>query len=347
MQSLKNKIGEVEFRKKLAIQFEGKETLYPGEPTEKEYVKIVYQRIKDYTAYFKYLQQKHVPFGPYLEIGGGVGQGAMLLENKFEASGFTSDISYETVLLSQKYLKSLRYKKMPLRICCDAYNLPFQTNSLPFVFTFQTLHHFPDPLPVLKEIKRVLAPNGYFYINEEPIAQAINLNIWRRDRNLKWFEKILKMLIVLHFVSRIGKTEIEHDILEETFPLTVWEKALNIFYHVETNITVFPLGPRSKRMKNNHSGWLTPFFLKRVILDILGGGIEALCQKDSTGKKKKYTSLLDLLACPNCSHKPKLHVDTTKNKLTCSICKSVFKKRNGIFLLFSKHQEKNLYPSKN
>lgn len=344
IQSIKNKIGEVTFRKKLALQFEGKASFYPGEPTKTEYKTILKERIKAYTQYFQRLKDSNITLAPYLELGGGVGQGAMLLENRFNIRGFTCDISYETIRLSNKYLKLLEFKKMPIRICCDIYNLPFQTSSIPFIFIFQTLHHLPDPKPVLAEAKRVLSPGGYIYVNEEPVSQAVNLNLWRRDRNLRWFEKILKAAIVLHFISRIGKSEVEHNILEETFSLNAWERALNIFSSVDANLIVFPFGPTIQRKKNSHKRWLAPPLLQNAMLQILGGGIEALCQKENSKRQYKHDKLFDLLACPNCSHKPTLYYQRSKGVLFCNSCKSKFKERNGIFMLLSTSQQKSLYP---
>jgi len=345
IQTIANKKGEVEFRKKLAVQFEGKTRVYEGQPTGEEYLQIIRDRLKAYTTYFKDLESKKIPLGPYLEIGAGLGQAAMFLENKFNAHGFTSDISLETLKLGDKYLKLLDYKKMPIRICCDLYNLPFLSGSIPFVFTFQTLHHLPDPLPVLKEIKRVLTQGGYFYFNEEPIAQVFNLNLWRRDRNLKWFEKILKVFVVLHFISRIGKSETEHDILEEAFSLSVWEKALSIFPKARLTIKVFPFGPTITLEKTNKTGWIKPPFWKRILLQILGGGIEALCQQENS---KKYTlpkNLYELLACPNCANKPQLKLNNNQT-LSCSTCLTEYKKTNGIFTLLSNYQKKELYNNK-
>ena len=356
-QSIENKKGEVVFRKKLALQFEGKSSLYPGEPTETEYKSIIINRIRDYMGYFEYLKKQNIPLGPYLELGGGVGQGAMLLENKFGVSGFTCDISYETLRLGDKYIKHLDYKKMPIRICTDIYNLPFKSQSIPFIFTFQTLHHLPDPKPVFEEVKRVLTPGGYFYFNEEPIAQIFNLNLWRRDRNLKWFEKILKLFVVLHFISRIGKSETEHNILEETFSLNVWEGTLNIFPKVKVTIKVFPFGPTITLEKTNKTGWIKPPFLKLILLKVLGGGIEVLCQKEgmlkpaspslaesrrARGEQVQHDKLYELLACPNCANKPQIKLNNNQI-LSCSTCLTEYKKTNGIFTLLSNDQKKALY----
>lgn len=342
VQTQKNKKGEVIFRKKLAEQFLGKTTHYPGEPTSDQYKSIIRDRIKDYTNYFKKLQKKNIPLGPYLELGAGVGQGAMLLQNSFTVQGFTSDISYETLQLADTYKKQLRYKKMPIRICCDLYNLPFRSGSIPFIFTFQTLHHLPDPYPALKEINRVLAPAGFFYFNEEPISQWINLNLWRRDRNLRWFEKILKMFIILHFISRIGKSETDHNILEETFSLDTWKKALDIFDNAEVNLSIFPFGLNIHKVKNDNSGWIKPAFFKLFFLGLLGGGIEAICKKEDAGKKHNIKSLFEILSCPNCRNKPSLKI-VNEGTLHCLQCKSYFRNKNGVYILLSKKQEKFLY----
>lgn len=374
LQSIKNQQGEVNFRKKLALQFSAKNVIYPGEPHYKQNIAIIKGRIKDYKRYFQTLASRGLDlkkYQPYLEIGAGIGQGSMFLENKFRIPGFATDISLETLTLGNHYQNILNCKKIPLRICCDAYNLPFKSGSFPFVFCFETLHHFPDPLPVLKEIKRVVAPGGYFYFNEEPVAQAINFNLWHRDRNLRWFEKALKILIVLHFISKIGKSEIEHNILEESFSLKAWEKALSIFDEVEATLKAFPFGPTSILYKHKKPGWLTPPFIKNVVLQIMGGGIEALCKKtagastppslinrayawgetnssEQRGNANVFSDrderLITLLACPNCKRDSSLQFDKKANTLYCPGCKTNYPSKGGIFILLPKKKMEKLYP---
>lgn len=339
-----NKIGEIEFRRKLAEQFKGEKTVFPFEPNTSEFSSILKSRIKDYTKYFTRLQEKKIPFNLYLEIGGGVGQAAMLIENNFNASGFTSDISFETLVIADKYKKELLLKKMPIRIACDVYNLPFRNRSIPFIFTFQTLHHFPDPHPILREINRVLTPGGYLYFHEEPISQTMNLNLWRRGHHLSHFEKILKLFLILHFVSKIGKSEVEHNILEETFSIDMWEKALNIFPKVDANLIIFPVGFSITRKKRNNKNWLKPSLPKRILLAFMGGGIEALCQKAGKINNIYTNSPFEHLGCPQCKHKPKLHYEKNKEILSCNICKTSFPKVKGVYFLFSKKQQKLLYP---
>lgn len=343
-QTDKNKKGEVTFRKKLAQQFAGKTTVYHGEPSAVQYGEILKDRIRDYAKYFNILKKKRVFLTPYLEIGAGVGQGGMLLENNYGVSGFVTDISYETLVLAPKYKKELRFRKMPVRIACDLYNLPFQTGSIPFIFTFQTLHHLPDPLPAFLEFKRVLSPKGYFYFDEEPVAQVFNLNLWRRDRNLRWFEKVLKLFVVLHFISRIGRSEIEHNILEETFTLKIWEKALSVFSVCHARLTVFPFQFSINRTKTKNAHWLRPPFFKNLLLQTLGGGIGALCQNTNGRECAKTPTLFDTLACPQCASKPRLSFEAHTETLSCATCKAAYKKINGVYLLFSKEQMNKFYP---
>ena len=343
LQTSENKKGEVEFRRKLAPQFEGKKVVYTGEPGFKEYIKIIRDRIKNYTLVFKSLNKKGVTFSPFLEFGAGIGQGSMLLASKFKAKGFCTDISYKTLKLAFKYKKILKYQKMPTMVTCDAYNIPLKNASVPFVFCFQTLHHFPDPRPVLTEVKRVLAPEGYFYFGEEPVAQSINLNLWRRATHLTWWEKILKATTILHFISRIGKSEVGHGILEETFNLDTLEKALDQFESVEVTIRIFPLGPTFKRTKTDNKGWLTPPFYLNIFLKLLGGGIEALCKKESHSNELNHlitNNLKTYLKCPNC--KTPNTLSTRYNSLNCSKCKKKYKKKSGIFKMFSSQTEKLL-----
>ena len=48
----------------------------------------------------------------------------------------------------------------------DAKNLPFADNYFDMVISNSLLHHLPDPLPCLKEIYRIIKPNGGILIRD-------------------------------------------------------------------------------------------------------------------------------------------------------------------------------------
>jgi SAM-dependent methyltransferase len=53
-------------------------------------------------------------------------------------------------------------------VCADASRLPFRTGSCEAVLSGGLLEHFRDPVPVLEEMVRILAPGGMFYADVVP-----------------------------------------------------------------------------------------------------------------------------------------------------------------------------------
>jgi len=100
---------------------------------------------------------------PFLEVG--CGQGTNLVHLGEALTGFTIGIDLS--------LNRLRYskKKFPkaIFICARAEQLPIRTRSIGFTLIRDGLHHFDDPLAVLRDVGRmskdsasafVLEPNG-------------------------------------------------------------------------------------------------------------------------------------------------------------------------------------------
>jgi ubiquinone/menaquinone biosynthesis C-methylase UbiE/uncharacterized protein YbaR (Trm112 family) len=338
LQPLSAKLGEVKFRQKLVKQHLGKRGLVPEEPSQKEILKILQQRVNVTRKIIKKLKKQDFLLSPYLEIGAEKAQRSMVLANEFKAQGFALDLSQESLSSAKKIASLLGFKKLPTLVCADIYQLPFADNSFPFVFTFETLHHFPDPKPVIKEIYRVLAPGGVFYFGEEPVKQAFNLNLWRRGYHLASWEKTLKLVGILPFVSRIGGTEVSHGILEEEFSLPIWKKALSLFTKVEAVVKPVFFGPKSSLIKKN-SSWQSPQLLTQALIALQGGGVEALCLKKGKPKAKK-SNFLQLLVCPDCHKKLKKN----QTRLQCSGCLQKYLIKNGILYLLPQSLMKKLYP---
>ncbi len=353
-QSLSHKQAEVTYRTRLE-----KGNFARQEPFAEELDTELKKRIKRTKKTFQKLRKQKLNLSPFLEIGAERGQRAMLLVNDYKAQGIMLDLSLESLRKSRSLRYPLGLKKIPKSICADAYNLPFQNNTLAFIFTFQTLHHFPDPKPVLAEIYRVLAPGGTFLLDEEPVRQSFNLRLWRRPTKLSWWEKLLKTTTLLHFLSEIGKSEVDAGIIETSFSLPTWEKALNVFDAIQANLTVFPFGPttqilhKPKKLPANKP-WLTPSLPIYFLLNLLGGNIQALCQKfpnklpatsyklQATSYKLQANNKLPPFACPTCPQKPLL--EKQNKNWYCPSCKDIYPEKEGIPILIKKDLRIKLYP---
>ncbi len=252
-----------------------------AEPTKVELVQELRNRNNKTRLDFQELQRQDRDLSPFLEIGAERGQRAMLLSSEFGEQGIMLDLSYESLKQSREIKSTLKLNKIPQPISADAYKLPFKSNSFELVFIYQTLHHFPDPEPIIEEAYRVLKPKGVFFFNEEPVMQKFNLKLWRRPTKLRWWEKPLKWIGLLHFISEIGKSETDAGIIETSFDLPAWENALNKFKKVEATLTVFPFGPTAilKKSNSSNSGWLSSSGLVTTLLYLLGGNIHAICHK--------------------------------------------------------------------
>lgn len=336
LQPISAKLGEVEFRKTLVKQHLGEKNLIPGEPGQEEISQILKQRVSLTRKIFQTLKSQDFPLSPFLEIGAEKGQRSMLLVNEFDAEGVACDISLESLESASSFAKILGFRKIPKLVCADAYHLPFKNDSFPFVFCFETLHHFPDPAPIIAEIHRVLTPGGVFYFGEEPVSQTLNLNLWRRGYHLNFLEKILKIIGILPFISRIGKTEVSYGILEEAFSLKTWKLALSIFTFVETVVQPVFFGPKSFFSKNQ-GNWHDPQFLTFALIALQGGGIEGLCIKKEG--RKSYNSIEVNLICPDC----KKAVVKKGDDFFCRHCQRRFRSKNGVLMLLPDKLQKKLY----
>ena len=127
---------------------------------------------------FAHLAFAGARLSPYLEIGAELCLNGMILENRIGARGVAADLSRDALEAADLYRERLAMERLPARICCDAYRLPFRNDSFPLVFGWGTFHHFPDPTPVLWEARRVLHPDGLFLFDEEPIRRRLGFHLY-------------------------------------------------------------------------------------------------------------------------------------------------------------------------
>jgi ubiquinone/menaquinone biosynthesis C-methylase UbiE len=95
----------------------------------------------------------------FLDVGCGNGLVSRYLAREYDGEVTGIDIDPEQIELARRDSAGVE------NVCFledDAAELPFPDNSFDIVFSLGALHYISNWLDVLKEIKRVLKPDGYF-----------------------------------------------------------------------------------------------------------------------------------------------------------------------------------------
>ena len=338
-QSVESQKGEIKFRKKLVQQQVEGRCIFNDEFETKGIEKILSDRMKKTFEQMTLLKESGVPLSPYIEIGAERGQRSLVMENDIGATGAGVDISYDMLKSCDYYKGVFNKSKLPIRICCDANSLPFMTDSIPFVFCYETLHHFFSPVPIVKEIHRVLSPGGHFFFEEEPYRKILHFNLYKGKKiYLKeslGSSKIRK--IFDYFLSRTSCNEVEHGIIEnDEIPIGVWKQALSFFE--EKNVKL-------QSMRCIESELFNPkHYIKFLLAYLFGGIISGTCCKSGVSIKREI-SVYDLLICPSCIENGRESRLAQKNlSFFCNECGNKFPIIDGVVFLFSDKKFKELYP---
>ena len=107
------------------------------------------------------------PTDSILEIGCGVGAQMKIILEKRKLKKLTGiDLEPKQIEKAKTLLyNQINQGKVELTVG-SGINLPYADGSFDVVYIFFVLEHFIDPKSILKEIKRVLKPNGKFYCTE-------------------------------------------------------------------------------------------------------------------------------------------------------------------------------------
>lgn len=338
-QSIENQKGEIEFRKKLALQQVEGARLIDDEFDAAGIEAILRERMRTTLQQMRVLEAQGIRLSPYIEIGAERGQRSLVMENDIGATGAAVDISRDMLETCSHYSDVFQKSRVPTRICCDANNLPFASDSIPFAFCYETLHHFPDPAPITKEIHRVLAPSGSFLFVDEPYKKLLHLKLYQGAR--LYSEKSLKRgnvrMLLDYFFSEPPCNEVDHGIVEnEEISVREWKEALRIFDRSDLHL---------KSLRYIHAKSANPGLrLTYLLAYLLGGTLSGLCRKGE-GQATASSSIAELLICPTCRETgTEVRLRRVASTVSCPSCRGRYPVANDILFLFTREKLEELYP---
>jgi ubiquinone/menaquinone biosynthesis C-methylase UbiE len=339
-QDIRNKRGEIEWHKIAVL----------GEP---EKVLITYRERNDARRkLFNYYKDQIKEFCPFLEIGANAAYTSYMIANEWRCDGIAIDISADALKAGEIIKDNFGYSHSPLRVCCDAGKIPLKDNSIKFVFAFQTLHHFVDPEPVIKEIKRILADGGVFLFADEPVKRRLSLNLYRtrREDSFSRVEKLLKRTGLLRYISEAyfgSQEETIFGIMEnQGITLKKWIHMLKENFQEVTldYADVYNMGSDARFLTNLLSNILPLSKAERIAADLMGCSLKGICHVKKGKPPVPYSAkkFVSFLLCPDC------HSDLTrdKNSLVCLSCGYVSFDESGMFNMLSTKEKEVLYGSK-
>jgi ubiquinone/menaquinone biosynthesis C-methylase UbiE len=113
-------------------------------------------------------------FESLLDVGCGTGKVLSLILDKFNAKVSGIDLSEGMIQKAKELLGESANLKVG-----DSENLPWADNTFDVVTCSASFHHYPNPEVVLKEMKRILKPDGRVIIADpwcpDPLRILINL----------------------------------------------------------------------------------------------------------------------------------------------------------------------------
>jgi SAM-dependent methyltransferase len=290
-QTLENLRGEVEFRRKLFDQQVAGLDVFENEYDAATIEAVLRDRMDGTREDMRRLLAEGALLSPYVELGAERGQRALVMENDLGLEGAAVDISFDLLKSCAHYASRFGLERLPLRLCTDAYHLPFRSGSIPFVFSYQTLHHFPDPTPIVREVHRVLAPGGYFLFAEEPYKRVLKWELYEVRSGARGRQGVgaLRRLADRLFAHEVHNEEDFGVVENHSIPLSEWRRIFGVFEERRVTLT-FARGRRTELYGPRNRG-------KFLAARLLGGAVSGVCRKIG-GEGRASESILDALVCP-------------------------------------------------
>lgn len=338
IQKIENQLGEIKFRRKLVQQQLAGEISLEDEFSGEEMAEILHERMETTLSVVSDLQESGVRISPYIEIGAERGQRSLVLESDLDAKGAAADISFDMLKSCLHYSKVFGKKQMPLRLCADLYHMPVRSNSVPFIFCYQTLHHFPDPTPVINEMHRVLQPGGNMYFAEEPYKRGFHLPLYKASSNFSAKHRNRNVLrkVLDHLFAKEICNEVDHGVLEnDEIPLKKWRQTLSVFEQKRVRIKSLPVESDLYRPESP---------LRYLFNWLWGGEIKGILTKAGSIPETS-PPLKETLSCVECLAKgEEAELIEGDRCYTCSECGCIYPVHEGVVFLINPRNRRELYP---